>query len=94
MRIKHITAHAYKRMRERCGWSSGKATKMMKVIREEGKDTSEVAGEMGSWAQWAVHKYGSKYSGILYRGRLFIICKATMITVYIVPLKYSMQKAA
>ena len=94
MRIKHITAHAYKRMRERCGWSSGKATKMMKVIRTEGKDTSEATGEEREWAESAIHRHGDEFSGILYRGKLYIICKATMITVYIVPAKYSMQKAA
>ena len=86
----HITEHAYKRAKERCGWNKGSIERMISRVIEKGINIKDVKGSLRPWAEVKLEQGGFAESRI-YAETLFVIRNGRLITLYHVPGKVRIQ---
>ena len=85
-----ITKHAYKRAKERCGWSKSSMNRMISRIYERGIDIKDIKGALRPWAEVKLESGGMKESKI-YADTLFVIKGGMLVTLYHLPGKVRVQ---
>ena len=81
-----VTDHAYKRLKECCGWSKSTADRMIEKVMQDGTDISEVKGWVRRWIEGKTFNCGSQCSKI-YGEMLYVIDGECLVTVFHVPTK-------
>ncbi len=92
-----ITEHAYKRIRERCGWNRNTTDRMLRKVTVTGTTVLNAKGKVKPWAESQVSRKYAQESRI-YGNWLYIINDNSLITVYQIPakvrLKYTKAQSA
>jgi hypothetical protein len=83
----YISDHAFKRMKERCGWSKKTALRMVEKIYENGQDISEIKGYLAPWAKQREERQNDKEYSLLYGKFVYVFSENTLVTVVPTPQK-------
>lgn len=83
----YISDHAFKRMKERCGWSKKTALRMVEKIYKNGQDISEVKGYLAPWAKRREERQNDKEYSLLYGKFVYVFSENTLVTVVPTPQK-------
>ena len=79
-----ITDHAFKRLKERNGWSKKSSLRMVKRVFEEGKTLSKLNGALRKWVAYKKSNDPS-HEFIVYGEKLYVFQTTTLITVINIP---------
>lgn len=86
----YVTEHAYKRAKERLGWSRNTTARIVSKIYENGTCIRDIKGSLRPWTEKKLERGGSKESRI-YGDMLYVISGGMLITLYHVPTKVRIQ---
>ncbi|MEM1327366.1 MAG: hypothetical protein AAGI23_15490 [Bacteroidota bacterium] len=77
-----ITKHAYKRAKERLGWSRKALDRMLSIIHEYGFTRHEAKGELKKYMLKQRRKYKSKAYARVYGEVIYFFRDRSLITLY------------
>ena len=80
-----VSKHAYKRMKERCGWNKSAALRMAHRAYEKGIKYSDVTGRLRRYIDSEHYRTEANADIRLYGYFVFVYCGNHLITVYGVP---------
>lgn len=81
----YISEHAFQRMKERNGWNSKAAMRMVRKVVDEGTHKKDMTAEIRKWAEQVSRRQEGVSDIILYGTYTYIFADNTLLTTYPMP---------